>query len=472
MQEQNSNLEKIINMAAEEIKQNTLKICKNESEQELDFKSATGLITQVKNILNEYGCQVIQAYFESRDTKENILLRNNKRYNYKGESAKEITTMLGRIRISRKYYQQSNGGNSIFPLDEKIGVDREFMMPDVKEIILYSSANNTPEETSRLLEKCSPITIHPTQIKRSISDTNEFLESKGADIIDRVRWEEQHPQAEILACSLDGVNIRLNQQGDKKGRPVERPLKHQETTSAYKNVMCGSVTLYNTVKQDGGLKPERIKTTYTARMPEDRYPTFKSEFEKELQHYEAIPNITKLIITDAHKSISGYLKDNPAFTDYHWIIDFFHASEHLSHVAEALFGKDSKTAKQWYNTYYEKLKNEQGGVLKLIRSIEYYLKNDSLNKSKVKEAQTHLGYFKKHKKYMDYASYLEKGWPIGSGVIEAACKSVVKQRMCRSGQRWSIQGGQAILNIRTAVKSNRWDKLWDKFAQEFYNMAA
>lgn len=70
----------------------------------------------------------------------------------------------------------------------------------------------------------------------------------------------------------------------------------------------------------------------------------------------------------------------------------------------------------------------------------------AFNKYRKKVVQKHLGYFKKHKKFMEYALFVEKGWPIGSGVIEAACKSVVKQRMCRRGQGWSINGGQGILN--------------------------
>ncbi len=73
---------------------------------------------------------------------------------------------------------------------------------------------------------------------------------------------------------------------------------------------------------------------------------------------------------------------------------------------------------------------------------------------------------------MEYARYAEKGWPIGSGVIEAACKAVVKQLMCRSDQRWSIKGGQAILNLRSIVKSNRWDGFWNEFKKDYYTKLA
>lgn len=472
MQEQMMDLEKIINTSTDEIKQKMISFCEKEYNNALDFKTATGFIDMIKELSSQLSCQIVQGYFESRDTHTESITRDDKRYLYKGKSNKTIVTSIGQISISRNYYQHRAGGNSITPLDEKLGVSHETIMPDVKEILLYSSAFNTPEESSRILRKCSSITIHPTQIKRCITGSNDFLGTDGIDTMDKVRSKESTPQSDIIACSLDGVNVLLNQNGNKKGRPTERPVTQQTTPSAYKNAMCGSVAHYKTVDENGSKVPKRISTTYIARMPEDRYPTFKLEFEKELQHFETARDITKLVITDAHKSISGYLQDNPVFKDYQRIIDFYHASEHLSHIAEALHGKNSAMANNWYNKYRTILKHGTNGVLKLIRSIEYYLKDTTLNKTRKDNARKHLGYFKKYSKFMDYAHYLEKGWPIGSGIIEAACKSVVKQRMCRSGQRWSIKGGQAILNLRAVVKSNRWDSFWNEYSNSFYNKIA
>jgi len=64
---------------------------------------------------------------------------------------------------------------------------------------------------------------------------------------------------------------------------------------------------------------------------------------------------------------------------------------------------------------------------------------------------------------MTYADFRRRGLPIGSGPVEAACKSVVKTRMCRSGMRWSREGGQKILNLRVVVKSDRWDGFWENY---------
>ena len=468
MQEQKTKVEKIINSSIDEIRQKMLVICENGFKNDLDFSSASGFIDQLKDLVSDLGCQVVKSYFESRDEDYPVVVSGGKPFLNKGKSMKEIVTSLGRISISRSYYQHRSGGNSLFPLDEKLGVKGEMLMPDVKEVVLFSCAYNTPEESSRLLGKCSFIKIHPTQIKRAITSTSEFIESPGSDIMDNVRQGEVVPDSEIMACSLDGVNVLLNRPGKKKGRPTERPTQEGAGSSLYKNAMCGSITHYNTIEEEGKKVPVRIGSKYIARMPEDRYPTFKREFEKELKAANPSPMMVKLVITDAHKSILGYLNENPAFKDYQRIIDFYHAAEHLSHMAEAIHGKKSVEAKNWYKKYREILKNEQQGVSKLIRSAEYYLGSRTFNKSRKKEVQKHLGYFKKHKASMEYANYKEKGWPIGSGVIEAACKSVVKQRMCRSGQRWSIKGGQGILSLRAVAKSNRWDAFWNEFANKYY----
>jgi hypothetical protein len=473
MQEPTTNLEKIINSSMDEIRQKMLTICENGYKDELDFQSAIGFIGQIKEVVSDLGRHVVKSYFESREEPVAAIELDDKRYLNKGQSTKEVITSLGKIGITRSYYQHRSGGKSLFPLDEKLGIKGELLMPDVKEVVLYSCAFNTPEESARLLEKCSFIKLHPTQIKRAVNQANKFIETHSSEIMESVRQNDPVPEPELLACSLDGVNVLLNENGKKRGRPMERPTSKENTSaSSYKNAMCGSISHYKVTEVDGKKTPERMDTKYIARMPEKNYPTFKREFEEELKSVNPGTSVTKLVITDAHKSISGYLKDNPAFEGYHRIIDFYHASEHLSLMSEAIHGKSSAKASEWYKKYRNILKTQKQGVSKLIRSAEYYLRSQSYSKSRDKEIRKHLGYFKKHKKFMQYGRYLEKGWPIGSGVIEAACKSVVKQRMCRSGQRWSIKGGQAILNLRAMVKSNRWEGFWNELSERYYNKLA
>ena len=470
MQGQRTNLHNLISTLIKETEEKLLEICEHADLTKPSDNIGVSFTGLVKEQVSELGRCVVTGYLESLDEPTAFLEREGKRYLHKGKSRKELVTALGKVNISRSYYQHWSGGKCLFPLDERLGVNRELLMPDVREVVLYACSHNTPEESSQLLDKCSLIRLHPTQIKQTITKANELLESQGEDIMENVRKRGTITKSDLLVCSLDGVNVLLNECGKRKGRPMERPTgKENRQASAYKNVMCGSITHYDVVEQEGQKQPRRLSSSYIARMPEDYYPCFKREFEKEVEGVTSAHSTVKLIITDAHRSISGYLRDNPVFEGFHRIIDYYHASEHLSLLAEALHGKSSRKATLWYAKYRNVLQHENRGVEKLIRSAYYYLAKQKYSQNREKEILKQLGYFKNHGMYMKYAEYLNKGWPIGSGVIEAACKSIVKQRMCRSGQRWSIKGGQAILNLRTIVKSNRWPTFWNEFSERYHD---
>ena len=106
------------------------------------------------------------------------------------------------------------------------------------------------------------------------------------------------------------------------------------------------------------------------------------------------------------------------------------------------------------------LRDDTGGVTSMMRSLDYYTQKGGLAKSVRAALATERGYFLRNKDKMNYAELREQGLPIGSGPVEAACKTLVKTRLGRSGMRWSRIGGQRILDFRTYVKSNRWDAAW------------
>ena len=108
------------------------------------------------------------------------------------------------------------------------------------------------------------------------------------------------------------------------------------------------------------------------------------------------------------------------------------------------------------------MKNTKGNSKKLLEELEKAVPGNkqTLSKKMLEKART---YFKNHWHQMIYAEALEKNLPIGSGVTEAACKTLVKQRMCRSGMRWKEQGASMLLTLRSLVKSDgHWDSFWSK----------
>jgi len=288
-------------------------------------------------------------------------------------------------------------------------------------------------------------------------------------VLTEIRAEETiSAETRVLCASMDGVNVLLSEPGKKKGRPNERPHEgtSRETPSptSYKNAMVGSVSFYGEVPE-GKTSPKRLLSRYAARMPEDRAPTLKAKFERELQQAESRlgDDVVRIALCDGARGLWTYLDDNPQYDSYEKLVDYHHTTEHLSRAAEAVFGKGSRKAQDWYDKYCSKLKGEDGGGVRVLRSLAYYERTTKLSKSRREALATERTFFTRNEHRMEYARFRRHGWPIGSGPVEAACKSVVKTRLCRSGMRWSRCGGQYILSLRTYVKSNRWDPLWSQY---------
>ena len=100
--------------------------------------------------------------------------------------------------------------------------------------------------------------------------------------------------------------------------------------------------------------------------------------------------------------------------------------------------------------------------------MAHHAQTRKLSAVRRKDLATQRTFFKRNKAKMTYADFRRRGLPIGSGPVEAACKTLVKTRLCRSGMRWSREGGQRILDLRTYAKSNRWRPFWNQYKELRY----
>ena len=140
------------------------------------------------------------------------------------------------------------------------------------------------------------------------------------------------------------------------------------------------------------------------------------------------------------------------------ILDFYHAAEHLKTACDAIWGAESVGSHAEFVRFRTLLKEDAQGVDKVIGCLRYRL--GRLRGRQRERLATELTYFRNQRARMAYAHYQRKGLPMGSGVVEAACKTLVTQRLKRSGMRWERAGGQAILTLRSVIQSERWERGW------------
>ena len=155
-------------------------------------------------------------------------------------------------------------------------------------------------------------------------------------------------------------------------------------------------------------------------------------------------------------------------------MDFYHASEYLADVAKAAFPRNKAQREQWLNDACHNLKHKQGAATRLLKEMQALCESGQRLSPEVREKlEAATTYFRNHKHQMNYAKYRGKHLPIGSGVTEAACKTLVKQRLCNSGMRWVEKGAKIVLSLRALMLTpDRWQQFWGKINQYGFPVAA
>jgi ribosomal protein S12 len=425
--------------------------------------------------------EAMKQCVEKHDSKENVIEHNGRKLRRKATGERKVLTLVGEIVIARNIYQADAGGPIFAPLDHRAGIAGHYATPEAREAALFLGAQMTARETAVALRKVACFAPSEKAVRNMIVGMGEWLEENEETLLETIASQETPPEgSRVLAVSLDGVNVLLREPGKKKGRPNERPGEHDEGDSptSYRNAMVGAISYYGTQtrKFRGArlLVPRRLGGVYTARMPQYRATTFKQYFQREvaLADIRVGVDAVRIVLIDGARNLWNYVDNNPMFDDYEKLVDFYHATEHLSKAAEAIFGKGSSKARRWYARYRRKLKREENAVAALLRSMSYYMKSGKLSKNRFDALRKERTYFTRNRHRMEYARFRRNGWPIGSGPVESACKTIVKHRLCRPGMRWHRATGQHVLSLRTLLKSERWDAMWQRYVEQTYNTAS
>jgi hypothetical protein len=224
----------------------------------------------------------------------------------------------------------------------------------------------------------------------------------------------------------------------------------------YREAMVGTVSLYDS-------EGERQHTIYLGAAPEYGKKSFLERLEREIERAKKrYPEATLVGIADGAESNGQFLEKQTE----EQILDFYHASGYLGALAEALHPNTVSKQKEWLTENCRELKHEKGKAGELLNLMKEVKEEKSHSKNLTEKLQAAITYYENHQHQMDYAEYLEKKYPIGSGVTEAACKTLVKQRLCCSGMRWKEKGAGIILSLRALVLTKeRWSQFWAKLDQ-------
>lgn len=400
----------------------------------------SGSLLEMENIIldscNEVGCLATTEALQKFDTDGSPMKLGDIKMTARNKDNKTYQTPYGSVQLERYVYQSSKGGKIYCPLEQNARIIQS-ATPRFAQQLSHKYANMNAPAVCRDLEE-----NHHRKVAHSyLQDVSDWV--GGIAQAKEEVWEYDTPPLNeaitTAVISLDGAYVLMRDDG-------------------YREAMVGHISLYDVTGQ-------RLHTVYIGEAPEYGKGCFFQRLEKEIatvkKHY---PDALYLGIADGAKNNWSFLEQHTT----RQLLDFFHVTEYLATVSFAAYpGKTDKPKRIiWLDERCQQLKHEPGAVEELIREMEKLAQKNSLTKTVKENLQAALTYFKNHRQMMDYAGHKEKNLPIGSGVTEAACKTLVKQRLCGSGMRWKNTGAKVILSLRALIQSKgRWQQFWHKIDQ-------
>ena len=250
-------------------------------------------------------------------------------------------------------------------------------------------------------------------------------------------WHYQTPKQAVpiptISIGLDGTCLWISQDG-------------------FRQAMVGTISLYDAAG-------ERQHTTYIAAAPEAGKATFLARLQGE------IDSIKRLYPNAHYQGLADGAVDNWSFLNANTqtqVIDFYHATQYLAQVSKALHPRSKTQQKIWMDQACHDLKHTVGAADSLLATM-VAIPTDTLSQSAQQGLQDAITYFRNHQHQMRYAEAIADHLPIGSGVTEAACKVLVKARLCSSGMKWKSTGAKIVLSLRALTHTKgRWSQFWFK----------
>lgn len=373
-------------------------------------------------------------------------------YRLNKKTPASIATRFGTITLRSFYYlNESDGEPGLHPLWVRLGIGAGSATPALLERVARMAVDHTQAEVRAWLRREHGLQWSNDRLRTALAGFRQALvpfmpQLQKARLL---TWLKQAQQSRgrhrpVLAAGRDGIMIPM------------RPGGYQEASTA-------TVSVYDRQRR-------RLGTVYLGHMPEEKQATLSRTLTDLLTATLTAwqgPTPRLAYITDKGSAPDDYyrrvLKKMKHPRDgrplvWEWVLDFYHVCCYLGKMADALFGAATPAAAQWFAKVRRWLRDRPQGAAQVLRSAMQWLDRRKMSKADKMEFWKAYRYVRRHRRWMDYQGHRRRGLPIGSGVTEAACKTVFTQRFKRSGMRWHHESGQVILDLRVIYLSGIWDE--------------
>jgi hypothetical protein len=370
-------------------------------------------------------------------------------YRRRAKYPNTVATLFGEMTLHRFLYEPCEPGErSIHPLEMHLGIQAGLATPALAERVGQWTAQHPQRGVLQLLRDEHDVAWSCPTLRTLTAHlaTGMAPHRQDAQVQRVLQWLHQAQASRgrhqpVVAVGRDGIHV---------------PLRHGQ----YRE---GAVATVSVLDRRG----RRLGTVYLGRMPEAEQVTLSAQLtaliDEVLRRWRGpLPRLA--YVTDGGWLPTEYYRrvlrcmEHPCHPGQrlHWerIVDFYHVSGYIYQLAEALLGEGALA--HWWARHMCKRLKRRHGITRVLQAAAYRYNHRPLTKAQTKAYRKAYAYLRKRRKFMDYARYRRQGLPLGSGVTEAACKTVFTQRLKQSGMSWEIAGGQVIVDLRVIWLSGVW----------------
>lgn len=416
---------------------------------------------------------------------------------HKGVVARQYLSIFGKIAVSRsKYYSPTD--KTFYPLDARLNMPNRQESYLLQEWLCLGAVEKDYRESVELLNVVLGLKLNQMQSQRIVDEIGEkvdgYYEEKPAPVPEN--------EGSCLCLQADGKGVRIvesernldapkdvRSEGQRLMKGQKRGVKKVATVSLsfsfdpevrtpeemlkslHKKWDAREQAEFRERVKAAGEKPRAAKNTHKRAFLGDQRKAIRYAIT-DLQKRDPEKKKDIIALVDAGIGLEpGIQEEMVAAGELHRldaiILDFIHVTEYVWKVANAYKGEKHRRRLIWVEKILLQLL--QGRVLEVIESFKVLVNRPQIKKSAKASIQKTITYFENHHHKMDYKTYLEKGYPISTGLVEGSCGHLVKERMEGSGMRWGLRGAQRMLDARATKINGDLDHFFHKIKRDNKN---
>lgn len=360
---------------------------------------------------------------------------------YKGYQPRQIVTVHGVVIVRRAVYYCAACQHNVVPLDALLGLDAGSTTTQVRQWAAYLSALLPFAQAATTLNLLTRVGLSAATLERIACQVGTTLRHRQQQEV-RAHHQDRLPEPagkarRRLYIGMDGVFVPLREGWKKDGSQGGLTCRYGE---------CKIGIVYEAAQDKHGQDTQVVARAYTATLENaEAFGPLLGTLAHQQGHHRC-----RDVVLLADGAAWVWQIAAKQFTQATQIVDFFHACQHLTQVAEARFGANTPAAQDWQKARREDLLKDR--LEQVLAEIKAWRPS---SEAKRKLRQTEYAYFASNAPRMRYQTFQQQGYHIGSGVVEASCKQVVTQRMKLAGMHWRQETAEAILTLRAAQLSSQ-----------------